>query len=184
VSGSEVNGNRLLSIARGLLGDAGFSTRAEPLDQAGDWLLAENRHFIVGVVAGRTLEDVVRAEAFASTELAKRVAREGVGGKRWDVYVVLLAEEAEDSPQRITDLVELQHNTQGLRRLVSVGVPPASAEVADVLRPFLPLPRPAAGGVADALSALTQQLVVNGIDEEAASRYVAAFVQTGTLDDV
>lgn len=178
------NGNRLLAVAGALLSTAGFSTRTEPLDGVGDWLLAEDSHFIIGLVAGATLQDVLRAEAFASPKLANQVARRGVGAKRWDAYLVLLAEEDEDSPEGITDLVELQHNTRDVRRLVSVGVPPAAEEVRDVLRPFLPLPRPSAGGVADALSALTQQLIVNGIDEDVAKRYVATFGQTGTLDDV
>jgi hypothetical protein len=113
----------------------------------------------------------------------ERIATPSVGAKKWDAYLVLLAEEIIDDPVQTRQLVELQYNTRGVRRLVATGVSDR-ASIAYVLRPFLPLPRPVPGGLSDSLSGLTDQLVLNGIERDKAERYVAAFAQTGNLDDV
>lgn len=174
----------LLDAADSLLTDAGFTTRRGVFSSAmAPCLLAEDEFFVVVVIASPTLEETRRVESFAAAELLERVLNVGVGAKRWDAYLVLLAEEVVDDVEHGREVVELQYNTRGVRRLVATGVSDRDS-LARALRPFLPLPQPAPGGLSDALSDLTEQLVVNGIDRAHAARYVSAFDQTASLDDV
>lgn len=106
-----------------------------------------------------------------------------MGAKRWDAYLVVLSEELVDDPDEARQLVELQYDMRGVRRLVATGVTDR-ALVVEALRPFLPLPRPIPGGLSDALTDMVDQLTLNGIEQARAERYVAAFGETGNLDDV
>jgi hypothetical protein len=176
--------NPLLNDAESVLIDAGFSTRRGVFASAdAPCLFAEDEFFVVAVVASRTLEEARRIESFAAAELLEQVGPARVGAKRWDAYLVLLAEEVIDDVEQGRDLVELQYNTRGVRRLVATGVGDRDS-LTIALRPFLPLPQPVPGGLSDALSDLTDQLVINGVDRENAARYVGAFEQSGSLDDV
>jgi hypothetical protein len=56
--------------------------------------------------------------------------------------------------------------------------------VARVLSPFLPLRDPLGAGLEDLDEALVSALILNGVDPEAAPRYVAAYRARGTLNDV
>jgi hypothetical protein len=56
--------------------------------------------------------------------------------------------------------------------------------IAGVLRPFLPLSEPIGSALDDLDNALADALVVNGIDQERATQYVAAFRARGDLEDV
>ncbi len=174
----------LLSDAEAALTDANFATRREYISEAeAPWLLAEDQFFMIAIVASRTLAEVKRLEAFAAAELLRRVTTPAVGAKRWDAYLVMLTEEIVDDPVETRQLVELQYDTRGVRRLVATGVTDRTL-LADALRPFLPLPRPVAGGLSDGLTDMREQLAVNGIERDKADRYVATFAETGTLDDV
>jgi hypothetical protein len=176
--------NRLLDLAEAVLTEAGFATRRAFVASAdAPWLLAEDQLFVIAVIATKTLADARRLESYAATELLQRIATPVVGAKKWDAYLVLLAEQIVDDPLETRQLVELQYNTRGVRRLVASGVSDR-ASIAPVLRPFLPLPRPVPGGLSDSLTGLAEQLVLNGIERDKAERYVAAFAQTGNLDDV
>lgn len=176
--------SHLLNTAEGVLTEAGFSTRRGVFSSAdAPCLLAEDEFFIVAIVASQTLKEARRVESFAAAELLDHVAEARVGAKRWDAYLVLLAEEVIDEVEQGRDLVELQYNTRGVRRLVATGVSDRDSLMV-ALRPFLPLPQPVPGGLSDALSDLTDQLVINGVDREQAARYVGAFDQRGSLDDI
>ena len=184
MSNAHFNDEVLLQDADVLLKDAGFSTRRGVL-AAGDvpYLLAEDRFFILVVIASRTLQDAQRAEPVATHELLDRLASSDVGAKRWDAYVVLLAEDTIETPEQTREVVDLQYNTSGVRRLVALGVVDAESLRA-ALRPFLPLPPTSPGGLGDALEELVDQLILNGVPAEEAPRYVAAFAQAGNLDDL
>ena len=174
----------LLADAEAILVESSFTAKREYISAASAlWLLAENEFFVVGVIATRLLEDAQRIEPFAAAELLSRVTDPGVGAKRWDAYVVLLAEEVIDDPQVTRELVELQYDTRGVRRLVATGVTERDL-VARALRPFLPLPEPHPGGLSDAFGDLADQLELNGIEQSKARRYVATFAETGALDGV
>jgi hypothetical protein len=177
--------SHLLGSADAILRDAGFITRRTILaGSSAPCLFAEDAFFVIAVVAARRLSDATRLESFAAADLLERLAASPFGGKRWDAYVVVLSEETlpADS-EHARNLVDLQYNTRGVRRLIAMGVSDV-ASLSSALRPFLPLPDPAPGGLSDALEDLTEQLVVNGIDRDLAERYIAAFRDTGTLDDL
>lgn len=176
----------LLTQAGTVLRANGFSVTAEHLVEADSgWVLAENELFIVAVVAGSDLLELRRLESFAVPELIDRLKRaEGVGGKRWDAYLVLLGRRAGDASDEARHLVAIEYNTRGVRRLVAVGVEPTEESVRGVLRPFMPLPPPTPGGLADALQDLAEQLTLNGVEPDDAHRMVAAFQDTGHLSDV
>jgi hypothetical protein len=56
--------------------------------------------------------------------------------------------------------------------------------LARALRSFLPLAEPLTAALEDLDEALVNSLVLNGVDREAAQRYVAAYRAKGSLDDV
>lgn len=174
----------LLRDAEAVLGDMGFETRHEAIpDAAAAWLLAENEFFVIAVVTAPTLSEARRIEAFAAAELVRRVSSLDLGGKRWDAYLVILCEELVSDPDETRELVALQYDMRGIRRLVATGVTDRGP-VADALRPFLPLPPAMPGGLSDASSALVDQLALNGIERDKAEQYVAVFAETGGLDEV
>jgi hypothetical protein len=148
-------------------------------------VLAESDLFIVAVAAGPNLEELRRLESFAAPELLRRLSEaENVGGKRWDAYLVLIARHAANAPDEAKELVAIGYNTRGVRRIVAVGVEPTDEELRRVLRPFLPLPTPTPGGLADAFDDLAEQLALNGVEPEEARRIVTAFQDRGHLGDV
>jgi hypothetical protein len=179
----------LLDAAGRVLERAGFVVRIETLEGSDhSWLLAENELFAVGAIAGDTLEELQRVEATAAQMLLSRLGGLNGGAKRWDGYLVLL------TPQRWTavgsrDRVELLYNTRGIRRLIGADLTSDEESdiddaVARVLRPFLPLRDPLGAGLEDLDEALIAALVLNGVDPQAAPRYVAAYRARGSLDDV
>jgi hypothetical protein len=176
----------LLAIASDVLRQNEFSVMSEHLHGADTgWVLAENDLFIVAVAAGPDLDELRRVESFAAPELIERLSQsEGVGGKRWDAYLVLIASSTIDAPDDAKELVAIEYNTRGVRRLVAVGVEPTEEDVRRVLRPFMPLPPPLPGGLSDAFQDLSEQLVLNGVESEDAHRTVAAFQDRGHLNDV
>ncbi len=176
----------LLAIASAVLRHNKFSVMSEHLHGADTgWVLAENDLFIVAVAAGPDLDELRRVESFAAPELIERLSQsEGVGGKRWDAYLVLIASSTIDAPADAKELVAIEYNTRGVRRLVAVGVEPTEEDVRRVLRPFMPLPVPPPGGLSDAFQDLSEQLVLNGVESEDAQRMVAAFQDRGHLNDV
>jgi hypothetical protein len=174
----------LLRDAEAVLISAGFLTLHEYVSEVTTpWLLAENEFFVIAIVVAPTLTDAERIESFAAAELLQRVSARDVGGKRWDAYLVVLCEEPVNDPEATRRLVKLQYEMRGVRRLVATGVTD-SGPVREALRPFLPLPPPMPGGVADAFSALVDQLTLNGIDQAKAELYVAAYAESGSLDEV
>lgn len=173
----------LLRDADATLSDAGFLTRLEPIpDAEAPWLLAENAFFVLAVVAVLTLAEAKRVEAFASAELLRRTVSADVGGKLWDAYLVVLCEELVADPDQTRELVAMQYDMRGVRRLIATGVTDRGP-VVEALRPFLPLPPPMAGGLSDVFAALVEQLVLNGIDRDKASHYATVFASTGSVDD-
>jgi hypothetical protein len=179
----------LLEAAGRVLNRAGFTVRIELLEGSDrSWLLAENELFALGAVAGDTLDELQRVQSIASQALMGRMGGLGEGAKRWDAYLVLLTPErwsALDSRDR----VDLVYNTRGIRRLIGAELVPDEAgdvegRVARALTPFLPLVDPMTVGLDDVNDALVAALTVNGVDREAAARYVAAYEARGSLDDV
>ena len=139
----------------------------------------------MAVAAAESLEELREVESYAAPELVERLrSAEGLGGKRWDAYLVLMASLNADAPEDARQLVDIEYNTRGLRRLVAVAVEPTEDDLRRVLRPFISLPTPVSGGLSDALADLEQQLVVNGVDEVEAHRVVVAFQEKGHLGDV
>ncbi len=83
-----------------------------------------------------------------------------------------------------SQLVDMEYDTRGVRRLIAVAVEPTDDDIRRVLRPFIPLPPPAPGGLSDAFTDLREQLVLNGVGDEDARRVVSAFQVKGHLRDV
>lgn len=179
----------LLEAAERVLKRAGFVAQIELLEGSDQsWLLAENELFAIGAIAGETLEELQPVEPTATHMLLSRLGGLESGAKRWDAYLVLL------TPQRWStidsrDRAEFLYNTRGIRRLIGAEIIPDDENdiedaVARVLRPFLPLADPVNGGLDDLDDALITALIVNGVDPDAAPRYVAAYRARGTLEDV
>lgn len=179
----------LLDAAAQVLRRAGFSVAIEPLEGAArQWVLAENELFAVAALAGETLNEVATHEDTAVEAMLDRLGGLDSGAKRWDAYLVLL------TPQRWAEIdsrerVELVYNTRGIRRLVSAELAPDEGgelrpALARALRSFLPLAEPLSAALEDLDEALVNSLVLNGVNREAAQRYVAAYSAKGSLDDV
>jgi hypothetical protein len=175
----------LLAAASSVLRQNDFDVLSETLQGADTaWLLAESELFIVAVAAALDLDELRAVEAFAASELIERLSSaEGIGGKRWDAYLVLMASQDFD-PGDASRRADIEYNTRGVRRLVAVAVEPTGEDIRRVLRPFIALPAPAHDGVADAFVDLEEQLVLNGVGEDDAGRIVLAFRERGHLGDV
>lgn len=174
----------LVALARRVLATRGFRVDETGLPGLGDtpWVLAESELFILGVVAGRGLQDLQVLESHAAAALGELVGRSNLGSKRWDAYLVLLASgDSEKRGQRA--VVDLQYNTRALRRIVALGVSPDEESVRAALSTFMPLPEPRAGGITSAFDELIEQLVVNGIARERAVEAVAMHRSDGAGDD-
>jgi hypothetical protein len=186
VTGLGGGSSALLSAAGSVLRENGFDVGTELLEGTDSgWLLAESELFVVGVAAATDLERLREVEAFAAPQLIQRLSPEhGVQGKRWDAYLVLMATRSADEPNDARKLIEIEYDTRGLRRLVAVAVEPTSGDIRRVLRPFIPLPEPAPDGLTDAYADLRDQLVVNGVEDDEATRLVAFFKDWRHLDDV
>lgn len=175
--------SRLLSVARRVLVDQHFRVRETQLDGLDDvsWLLAESEFFVLGVAAGETFEDLLILEGYVASTLGELLQSSELGAKRWDSYVVLLASSGADMRGR-PDVVRLEYNTRSMRRLVSLGTAPHEEAVAGALATFLPLPTPPPGGLPSAFDELVQQLVLNGVSQEAAAAAVAGYRSAEGLD--
>jgi hypothetical protein len=184
----------LLEVARIVLDRAGFVT--ERLDlPVGDepsllgqrtLLLAQDRFFILAVGSASTVADLAALEPAAVQELTERAAASSLGAKQWDLYLVLLVEQAAaDDGRASTELASLNYNTRGIRRLAHAGVAATLEAVERALRPFLPLPEISEAAVLeDPLTLLEAALANEGVDEQLAGRAVAAFRETGSLSSV
>jgi hypothetical protein len=162
------------------LGDEGSSLEGRTL------LLAQDRFFIIAVGAAATVADLRALEPAAVFELTQRAATSSLGAKQWDLYLVLLAEQAaSDDGRGSSELASLNYNTRSIRRLAHAGVVATIEAVERVLRPFLPLPEISEAAVLeDALTLLEQALTAEGVEQQLAGRAVAAFRETGSLSSV
>lgn len=177
---------RLLATAGSVLRQNTFTVQSEALEGAeAGWLLAESELFILAIAAAENLAGLREVEAFAAPELLQRLkSTPSLGAKRWDAYLVLMATLGADEDTDAEQLIDIEYNTRGVRRLVAVAVEPTEDDLRRVLRPFLALPAPDPGGLSDAFAELREQLVINGVDEAEANRAVVAFEQKGHLNDV
>lgn len=179
----------LLIVAQGVLERTGFGVRIELLEGSDrSWLIAENELFVVGVIAGETLEELKPVESTATETLLTRLGGLNGGGKRWDGYLVLLTSQSWSTVDS-RDRVELVYNTRGIRRLVGAELiadeeGDVEAAVGRALRPFLPLANPIGADLEDLDEALVKALAVNGVELEPAERYVAAYRAQGSLEGV
>jgi hypothetical protein len=184
----------LLEVARIVLDRAGFATERLDLTFGGEasllkepsLLLAQDRFFILAVGSGATVADLGALEPAAVLELTQRAATSSLGAKQWDLYLVLLAEQAApDDGRASTELASLNYNTRSIRRLAHAGVVATIEAVERALRPFLPLPEISDAAVLeDALTLLEQALTAEGVEKQLAGRAVAAFRETGSLSSV
>lgn len=176
---------RLLAVARRVLEANRFRVREAELavDGADDasWLLAESEYFVLGVVAGYTLDDLIVFEGYVADALGALVQDGDLGSKRWDSYVVLLASAGAEE-RGAPSVVGLQHNTRSLRRIVALGTAAHEEAVTHALANFLPLPQAPAGGLPSAFEELVAELVINGIAQEQAIAAVDSYRANRGID--
>jgi hypothetical protein len=174
---------QLLSVVRRVLAQHGFRLEEFQLDElvGASWLLAESESFVLGVVTGKTFDDLLVLEGYVSAALGQRLRDGDIGAKRWDSYVVLLTSAGKDQRGR-PEVVRLQYNTRSLRRLVALGVAAHEDAVSGALATFLPLPEPPPGGLPSSFDELVTQLVINGISEDEAASLVATYRSTRGRD--
>lgn len=178
--------SRLLRTAEAVLLEEHYQVRHVDVDgEVGQFLLAENEFFILGLVATSSLHDLLVVHPLASKRLLELIDASQLGAKRWDVYLVLLTEERVplDSPA-YRSLKEINYDTMGLRRIARAGVGSGADDIQTALRSFLPLPRSRQSEVlVDALRQLELELPSQGVREEDASRAIAHFRSVRTLAD-
>jgi len=173
----------LLEAATAVFIEHGFATSAEFIgDTTSRWLVAENDLFIVGVTATVTMGDLRALESIAAGALLTRLSKTSIGTKKWDAYLVLMTTGPIRDAAEARQLVSIEYDTGGVRRLVATSVAPTPEGVRHVLRPFVPLPPPQPGAVTEAFEELVEQLHVHGIDRSEAARIVSAFKDRGDLD--
>jgi hypothetical protein len=144
--------------------------------------------FVIGVIAGDSLNELQPVESVATETLLVRLGGLVGGAKRWDGYLVLLTSQSWTTLDS-RDRMELVYNTRGIRRVIGADVVAdeegdVEAAVGRALRPFLPLANPIHAHLADLDDSLVRALAVNGVELEDAERYVAAYRAQGSLDGV
>lgn len=174
----------LLELASKMLTDEDFVV-AHVGDDASEFLLAENRFFIIALATPATLRDLLAAEPAVESYLRGRLELADVGPKVWDAYLVLLTQErALDEGAGLHPLFNINYDTRGLRRMAQAGVSATAAGVRDALAPFMrPLMIASAGLSEDPLQAFESALVEEGVPPQTALRSVEIFKQGGRLDD-
>lgn len=181
----------MTGIADNLLADAAAELRghgfdARIVDFGGNgfpWLLAEDANFLLAVVVATDVSELAAVEPQASAALSQLVEAGDPRSKKWDLYLVLLSTSMPRDADELQVLNDLEHNLRAIRRLVSAGVA-GQEEVRVALAPFLPL-KPAAGDLElTALDALRDELVINGVNNDRASQYIAVFREKGSLDGI
>jgi len=174
----------LVALARRVLSRRGFRVSEGQLAGLGDtpWLIAESDLFVLAVVAGRGVNDLRILESHAATALSELLVGAGLGAKRWDAYLVLLAS-GDDDQRGGSDVLELQYNTRPFRRIVVLGISADEQAVLGALSTFMPLPEPTGSGLTSAFEELIEQLVINGIHRDRAVATVNTYRETGSIDD-
>lgn len=174
----------LLMLARSVLSDGGFAV--EVLEADVMMLLAENRHFVVGVVATSTINHLLNAESLVFEALETRISTSDLGSKKWDAYLVMLTQErASDDDATTRGLFAINHDTSHMRRMAHTDVELTRASVARALSAFLePVEVNESDTRSDALMTLVQALIRRGIPESLAMKAITVFNQGGALDDV
>lgn len=179
---SEYGGAELLTEAGRILNEQGFSVASEVLEVIDrHWLLAENDLFILAIVPGSNLDDLCGVESYATAELLARIESKNAGSKRWDAYLVLMAQQGVDTDSA-QQLMDLEYDTRGVRRLIATKTRPTPDNVRRALQAFMPLTRLVVGPDADAFEALEEQLRIHGVEADEARDMVAAFRSRGDLE--
>lgn len=146
------------------------------------WLLAEDEQSLMAMVATDRLRDLLAVEGALAEELLERVGRAHAGPKKWDVYLLVTSAEGAQTADDREAISAVQQSLRGVRRVVALEVVDAS-DIRRALTPFLPLPDPPPFIERGALDVLRDELVVNGLSDEDASRFVEVFRGTGSLKD-
>lgn len=149
-------------------------------------LLAENRYFVVGLVATPTLDELLLAEALGETALMNRMKTANPGPKRWDAYLVLLTQEkSPDDSHTARQLFSINYDTSAVRRIAHTGVAPTVAAVREALTPFVaPVHLDAREVGTDAFGLMVESLAARGVARGLADRAVNAFRQGADLNDL
>lgn len=174
----------LLALARSVLSDEEYAV--EEITAPLGLLLAENRYFVVGVIATPTIAQLLAAQPLAEAAMSERLAESDAGPKRWDGYLILLTQErSPENRQTTRELFGINYDTRSLRRIAHAGVEPTLAAVREALTPFvapIELDDPSIAG--DPFDALEESLAVRGVERDLAHRAIAAYKQGVPLADV
>lgn len=184
-AGARVSSDReLIALARGVLEEEQYVV--EELHDGVPLLLAENRYFVIGVVATPTIRELLLAESLGEVLLTDRMKAGDPGPKRWDAYLVLLTQErSPDNSETTRQLFGINYDTSGVRRIAHSGVAPTVAAVREALTPFVaPVELEDQGIASDAFNTLTEALAARGIERQLADRAVSGFRQGADLDDI
>jgi hypothetical protein len=165
----------LLALARAVLVDEGYVVEDVAADGV-PLLLAENRYFVLGVVAAATIAQIVVAEGWAEEFLAGRLRSADVGPKVWDAYLILLTQERlPEGGDATRKLFEINYDTRGIRRIAHAGVFPRLTDVRNALTPFVaPIELDDPTIATSVFESFIESLVARGIDREVAVRAVTA----------
>jgi hypothetical protein len=166
-----------------VLADEGYSV--EDIEAGLSVLLAENRYFVIAVVAVPTISQVLVAEGMAEAILLDRVASSDAGPKRWDAYLILLTQEqSPESGAAARELFTINYDTAGLRRIVHTDVAPRLSSVRRALAPFVrPITLDDPSIATDPFESLLEALAERGVERDLATRAVTAFRQGVRLVD-
>jgi hypothetical protein len=176
--------DELLALARTILVDEGYAVEDVTADGP-HLLLAENRYFVLGVVATATIAQIVIAEGWAEEFLVARLRSADIGPKLWDAYLILLTQERlPESGYATLELFQINYDTRGLRRMAHSGVFPRLADVRNALTPFVaPIELDDPTIATSAFESFIESLVARGIDREVAVRAVTASRQGADIVD-
>jgi hypothetical protein len=175
----------LLDLVRSILQQHGFDLDRIPGDRSvPELLVAENPYFGLAVGAAASIDELDEVEAHALNLINERVKDRRIGGKRWDLYLVLLTRQEAPDALPASELFEINQNTRGVRRIAHTGIR-TIGDVERVLRPFVPVKAPTGDAQArPLLSEFAEALVQRGVDRQLVERSVAVFKEGESLQIV
>jgi hypothetical protein len=160
---------------RAALLDGDYDVEVRELPGLGPVLLAETRYALVLCLSSSWEAATQRTEE-AQAALTQ-LAAEHPSPRSWDLYLVLVAEEDHDSPEREA----LESDTRYARKLVATGVGDSPARAEQALRPLLPLRGAAKFDAIDPIEAVRAELVGQGIDPALADTALGSFLSGGEI---
>jgi hypothetical protein len=154
-----------------LLESAGYEVQERRLAEC-EATVAATPYALVACVEPGGWDDLVQRVSDVQADLTK-LASEAPSARSWDLYLVVLLEEAAESAAQRALVEAIEGDTSYTRKFVHVGL--VRDHLDQALRPLLPLRPPADFRIADPFQELRGELLAVGVEEATVEQAIDSF---------